>query len=101
MDIAIAEHSDLPDLARLLWLHAAPAERARQSIESFAVDLAEWWIDHRNSHLAFIARLPEVEGEAVDLAWLAVMPRVPMPGNRSRLRENRVRLLPTTVAETG
>jgi hypothetical protein len=32
MDIRIAGHQDLAHLARLLWLHAAPDEQAKQSV---------------------------------------------------------------------
>lgn len=72
----------MPDLARLLWLHAAPDEQAEQPVESFAVDLAAWWRDHEDSHLAFVARLDEAE--AVGMAWLALVPRVPRPGVTTR-----------------
>lgn len=82
MDIRIAGQADLAHLARLLWLHAAPDEQAKQSVESFAVDLAAWWTDHDDSHLAFVARL--AESEVVGMAWLAVVPRVPRPGTTTR-----------------
>lgn len=82
MDIRIAGHQDLAHLARLLWLHAAPDEQAKQSVESFAVDLAAWWTDHDDSHIAFVARL--AESEVVGMAWLALVPRVPRPGATTR-----------------
>jgi GNAT superfamily N-acetyltransferase len=82
MDICIAGQADLAHLARLLWLHAAPDEQAKQSVESFAVDLAAWWTDHDDSHLAFVARL--AESEVVGMAWLALVPRVPRPGATTR-----------------
>jgi GNAT superfamily N-acetyltransferase len=82
MDICIADQADLGHLARLLWLNAAPDQQAKQSVESFAVDLDAWWNDHNDSHLAFIARL--AESEVVGMAWLALVPRVPRPGVTSR-----------------
>jgi GNAT superfamily N-acetyltransferase len=82
MDICIAGQQDLAHLARLLWLHAAPDEQAKQSVESFAVDLAAWWTDHEDSHLAFVARL--AESGVVCMAWLAFVPRVPRPGATTR-----------------
>jgi GNAT superfamily N-acetyltransferase len=82
MDICIAGQEDLAHLARLLWLHAAPDEQAKQTVESFEVDLDAWWVDHDESHLAFVARLAEVE--AVGMAWLALVPRVPRPGATTR-----------------
>lgn len=39
VDIRLAGQRDLASLARLLWLHAAPDEQARQSVESFAANL--------------------------------------------------------------
>ena len=81
MDIRIAGGADLAQLARLLWLNAAPEEQAKQSVESFAVDLASWWTDH-DTHLAFVAGLGDAE--LVGMAWLALVPRVPRPGVISR-----------------
>lgn len=83
MAVARAEGADLPDLARLLWLHAGPEEQARQSVVSFAEDLASWWTDHRDSHFAFIAR--QAESGVVGMTWLALVPRVPRPGTATRL----------------
>lgn len=82
MDVGIAGRHDLGQLARLLWLHAAVDERADQSLESFAVDLATWWTDHSNSHTAFVAR--SADSEVVGMAWLALVPRVPRPGTTDR-----------------
>ena len=83
MDIWIAGQADLEHLARLLWLHAAPDEQAKQSVESFAGDLAAWWTEHDDSHVAFVARL--AESEVVGMAWLALVPRAPRPGSISRV----------------
>lgn len=82
VDVDLARPEDVADLARLLWLHAAPDERAQQSVESFAVDLQEWWSDHGDSHLAFVARL--AGSGVVGMAWLALVPRVPRPGVTTR-----------------
>ena len=82
MNVSIAEEGDLTDLARLLWLHSAPSEQARQSVESFAADLAAWWIEHDDSHHAFVARL--AGSEVVGMAWLAFVLRVPRPGMVTR-----------------
>ena len=79
MDIRIAGEADLAHLARLLWLNAAPDDQAKQSVESFTVDLATWWTD---SHLAFIAQV--AESEVVGMAWLALIPRPPRPGATTR-----------------
>jgi hypothetical protein len=45
VNICLAGEADLTHLARLLWLHAAPDEQVKQSVESFAVDLAAWWTE--------------------------------------------------------
>jgi GNAT superfamily N-acetyltransferase len=63
-------------------LHAAPDEQAKQSVESFAVDLARWWAVHDDSHTAFVAR--RADREVVGMAWLALVPRVPRPGMTTR-----------------
>lgn len=82
MDIALAGPEDLADLARLLWLHAAPDEQASQTVDSFAVDLAKWLSGHGRSHHAFVAR--NAESGIVGMAWLALVPRVPRPGTTTR-----------------
>lgn len=82
MNISLAGGADLDQLARLLWLHAAPEEQARESVTAFAVDLAAWWAHRSDSHLPFVARLSE--SEVVGMAWLAIVPRVPRPGTSNR-----------------
>lgn len=82
MTVALAARTDLPDLARLLWLHAAPAEQEAQAVESFAVELGHWWSVHETSHLAFVAR--DTESQVVGMAWLAFFARVPRPGTTGR-----------------
>ena len=80
-DIDRALPADVSQLAGLLWLHASPEEQAQQAVEAFAVDLAAWWEEHAGSHIAFVAR---EAGEAVGMAWLALVPRVPRPGTTAR-----------------
>lgn len=82
MDIALAGPGDVGDLARLLWLHAAPDEQAIQTVDSFAVDLGQWLSGQGRSHHAFVAR--SAEFGAVGMAWLALVPRVPRPGSTTR-----------------
>lgn len=82
VDIRLAGPDDVGDLARLVWLFAGPHEQARQSVESFAADVAEWCTD-RNSHVAFLARMPTFD--VVGMVWLALVPRVPRPGRTDRL----------------
>lgn len=82
MDVRPAGPEDEGDLARLLCLHAAPDEQARQTVASFAVDLDAWWSAHRDSHHAFVA--VDAGSEIVGMAWLALLPRVPRPGAPDR-----------------
>jgi GNAT superfamily N-acetyltransferase len=77
VDIAIARAEDVQDLARLLWVHAAPDEQEQQTVESFAMDLASWCVENEATHFAFVAR---VGGKVVGMAWVALVPRVPRPG---------------------
>lgn len=83
MDVSVAGQDDLGQLASLLWLHAVPDEQARQPIEPFRADFANWWSDHAGTHIAFVAR--PAESEIVGMAWLALVPRVPRPGTTTRL----------------
>ena len=108
MDVRLAGRPDVGDLAHLLWLHAAPDERARQTVASFAIDLAAWWSKHRDSHHAFVAGA--AGSEIVGMAWLALLPRVPRPGAHDRrfadiqsvfvVPEQRGRGLGSTLVET-
>ncbi len=52
-------------------------------MDAFAAEFARWWAAHRDSHLAFVARL--ARPEIVGVAWVALVPRVPRPGAVSRL----------------
>jgi GNAT superfamily N-acetyltransferase len=81
--ITQANADDVTDLARLLWLDTRHEEPVQRSIDAFAAELAQWWLAHQDSHLAFVARLqrPEIVG----MAWVALVPRVPRPGATSRL----------------
>ncbi|MEU6205922.1 GNAT family N-acetyltransferase [Micromonospora musae] len=83
MRISQANADDVADLARLLWLDTHSEEPPQLSVAAFAAELAQWWATHQDSHLAFVARLHRPE--AVGMAWVALVPRVPRPGATSRL----------------
>ncbi len=83
MNISAARTDDIPGLARLIWTMAAAEERAQQTPEALADDLALWWAAHERSHSAFVARLNEPE--LVGMAWIALVPRVPRPGSAARV----------------
>lgn len=82
MDVGLAGPQDVGDLARLLRLNASPAEQA-QFTEAFEADLADWWAEHAQSHIPFVARASG--SDVVGMAWLALVPRVPRPGRLDRL----------------
>ncbi|WP_350276143.1 GNAT family N-acetyltransferase [Kribbella sp. HUAS MG21] len=83
--ITQADVTDVPELARLLWLNTT--NREQHSLETFTVDLARWWTTHKHTHVAFAASLAGQAGESelVGMAWVALVPRVPRPGLMSRL----------------
>jgi GNAT superfamily N-acetyltransferase len=72
-----------PTWPGLLWLDTRNEEPAQRSVDAFAAELAQWWVAHQNSHLAFVARL--LRPEIVGMAWVALVPRVPRPRATSRL----------------
>ncbi|GAA1401027.1 GNAT family N-acetyltransferase [Catellatospora coxensis] len=74
---------DVAGLAGLLWLDTVKEEPEGRSVEAFAAELAQWWAAHRESHLAFVARVGEPE--IVGMAWVALLPRIPRPGATSRM----------------
>lgn len=76
MMIRQADSEDVADLARLLWLDTFSPALDLRGVESFVVELADWWASHRDSHFAFVARTSETVG----VAWVAILPRVPRPG---------------------
>ena len=69
VQISQARADDVAELARLLHLDHLDEEPCRESVEAFAVDLAEWWAARRDSHRAFVAGL-------LGRGWLA------WPGSR-------------------
>ena len=83
MRIHQARAADVASLARLLYLDHVHQAPDTESVEAFTADLADWWAAHRDSHHAFIART--AEEEIAGMAWVALVPRVPRPGARSRM----------------
>ncbi|MEU8007452.1 GNAT family N-acetyltransferase [Catellatospora sp. NPDC049111] len=83
MKINQADVRDVGGLARLLWLDTVKEEPEGRSVDAFATELAQWWVGHRDSHLAFVARVGEAE--IVGMAWVALLPRIPRPGATNRL----------------
>jgi len=81
VEVSQASVDDVAALAHLLWLDTCEGEPAQPAVEGFAAELEQWWSVRRETHLAFVARAPEVVG----MAWVALVPRVPRPGAVSRL----------------
>jgi GNAT superfamily N-acetyltransferase len=65
---------------RYAWL-AEEDHREGSGREKFADELSRWLIAHHESHLGFLAL---VDGEAVGIAFLALIERIPGPGEPSR-----------------
>ncbi|WP_050721044.1 GNAT family N-acetyltransferase [Microbacterium sp. GCS4] len=71
------------DLARLKWLDAEGREPTDPELRAFTQEMTSWWAENGANHSAYIARSPS--GQAIGAAWLALVPRVPRPGNLRRL----------------
>lgn len=82
-----ATATDARALAGLRWDWRVDerGERA-ESFETFAAAFAAWMSEHERSHVALLAG--DTEGEAVGMAWLAVVHRVPGPQIWHRLAGN-------------
>jgi GNAT superfamily N-acetyltransferase len=80
MEIRVAGPDDVGHLAGLLGRFA---ECEEPEGAAFAPDLLRWWTTHDDSHVAFLAVLPS--GDAVGMAWLALIARVPRPGGAARV----------------
>lgn len=73
---------DIRDLSALIWLDTRSAEPDPVELESFVTELGDWWADRGDGHHAFVA---EYAGERiVGMAWIALQPRVPRPGEGQR-----------------
>lgn len=83
MKISQAGAGDVTGLARLLAANARRDEPAQDPDDAFVEEFASWWTAQQQSHIAYVARSdgPELVG----MAWVALVPRVPRPGNLSRL----------------
>ena len=83
MEVRLASTVDTAGLARLLWLDHLQVEPDRPSVDAFAAELAEWWANQSATHVAFVASTPAAG--IVGMAWIALVARVPRPGNPDRL----------------
>ncbi|GAA2926791.1 hypothetical protein GCM10010458_06090 [Microbacterium luteolum] len=83
MLIEQATFDDVDGLALLKWRDDMDGSSRAESAVEFAADLDTWWRDHRRSHFAFVAR--SGEHGIVGAAWVALLPRVPRPGQVERL----------------
>jgi GNAT superfamily N-acetyltransferase len=79
MDVRRAGPGDVLELAALRWEWRVDegGERGLDRPE-FEGQFAEWVEGHRDSHLAWLA--VDDAGDAVGMAWLAIVDRVPGPG---------------------
>lgn len=82
-NIGRATQDDIEVLAELVWLDTHGVRPTPQALVSFTGELASWWSSHQDTHVAFVAREPE--HAIVGMAWVALVPRVPRPGETGRL----------------
>ncbi len=74
----VDNEGDIADLARLRYAwRAVERDESGLNSEQFATAFAFWLMEHRASHVGFIGSLGD---EAVAMAWLALVDRVPGPG---------------------
>jgi GNAT superfamily N-acetyltransferase len=79
----VADVGDAPELARHVWLDTTDASPDPGTAERFAQELARWWALHDDTHFAFVAR--RTRAHLAGMAWVALVPRVPRPGQAPRL----------------
>jgi GNAT superfamily N-acetyltransferase len=79
-----ATPADAEALAALRWQwgHDAPPEAGDPGWERYKEHLVGWMTEHEKTHIAFVA---EHGGEAIGMAWLALLPRVPAPDSFTRV----------------
>lgn len=83
MRIERAGHRDIRGLARVKWIDRSEDQADADAFETFLGEFSSWWVAHRDTLAAFVAR--SEDGEVVGAAWVALLPRVPSPGSVSRL----------------
>ena len=81
VDVRPATEADLPSLAGLLWAHSSPDEQTRADVDDYADALGLWWREHAATHVPLLAWH---DGTPVGVVWLALVPRVPRPGDSTR-----------------
>jgi GNAT superfamily N-acetyltransferase len=74
--------SDVDALVGLRWTWRAVERGEEGDLDRFRADFAVWVRERRSSHVPFLV---EVDGDAVGMAWLAILERVPGPEKWTRL----------------
>jgi GNAT superfamily N-acetyltransferase len=73
-----ADDDDLSALAALRYRWRVDEEgESGRDLEEFESEFRGWYVEHRNTHTAYLSFL---DGVAVGCAWLFVVDRIPGPG---------------------
>ena len=76
-----ATDDDLPALARLRWRWVEELGGATGTRDDYEQHFVAWARDHAATHRAVLA---EHDGEVIGMAWVALAPRLPSPGQPDR-----------------
>lgn len=79
-----ATDDDLPALARLRWRWVEELGGVTGTREEYEQHFVAWAREHAATHRAVLAET-ERDGALVGMAWLALAPRLPSPGQPNRV----------------
>ncbi|GAA2138638.1 GNAT family N-acetyltransferase [Glycomyces algeriensis] len=82
IEISLARPDEYPAVAEFRWEEEVKGDAVPSvTQEAFTKDFAEWALRNADTHRCILVRR---NGIIIGMAWLAVVARVPSPGNMSR-----------------